>query len=226
MVKSKHMFLSISAFSLIAALGAANPPPLANAAPLSSEPAQHAAQAPSLKQQVNTPDVAEQSQDFIRDIAQRGIGFIENSELSEEKRKEEFRTMLEDSFDMKTIGRFALGKYWRQATSEQQKEYLKLFEDMIVNVYTRRFGDYNGEKFEVVSAMEKGKDVIVASKIIPKSGAPISVDWRVRKKNGHFVVVDIMVEGVSMALTQRSDFAAVIQRGGGKIDVLLEHLRK
>ena len=135
--------------------------------------------------------------------------------------------MLDDSFDIKTIGRFALGRYWRQATSAQKKEYLRLFQDMIVNVYSRRFGDYNGEKFEVLSARGQGpSDVIVISQIIPKSGAAISIDWRVRKKSERLVVIDIIVEGVSMALTQRSDFAAVIQRGGGKVDVLLEHWRK
>ena len=64
------------------------------------------------------------------------------------------------------------------------------------------------------------------SSIIPNGGSKIKVDWRVREKNGQMKVIDVVIEGVSMALTQRSDFSSVIQRGGGKIDVLLEHLRK
>jgi len=224
-VNSKHLLLSASTFGLLTTLSVVSSPISTHAKPLS--PAKIAASAQPIKQQTNTPSISEDSQNFIKDIAQRGIGFMANQELNEDNRKKEFRQMLEESFDMKTIGRFALGRYWRVATKEQKKEYLDLFENMIVNVYSRRFGDYNGEKFEVISSRAQGTaDAIVASQIIPGSGATISVDWRVRKKNQQFVVIDIIVAGVSMALTQRSDFSAVIQRGGGKIDVLLEHLRK
>lgn len=228
MVNSKHLLLSASTFGLLTAFSIASSPLLANASPLSyAHPAQSITKAQPLIQKINTPTVSEDSQAFIKDIAERGIGFMANKELSQENREKEFRKMLEESFDMKTIGRFALGMYWKQATKEQQKEYLSLFEDMIVKVYSRRFGEYNGEKFEVLSSRPQGTfDAIVASQIIPESGAPIPIDWRIRKKDKQFVVIDIMVAGVSMALTQRSDFSAVIQRGGGKVDVLLEHLRK
>lgn len=166
--------------------------------------------------------------DFVRNLAHEGIGLLANSDLGTEKRQQEFRKLLKNKFDMKTIGRFALGRYWKTSTKEQQKEYLTLFEDMIVSVYSRRFGEYNGEALEVTSSRKEGKaDVLVSSSIIPQSGPKISVDWRIRKKNGgDFKVVDIMVEGVSMSLTQRSDFASVIQRGGGNVDVLLAHLRQ
>lgn len=230
MINSKRLLISASAFGLIATLSTINSSLPANAVPLPSVRHYHditKSQTHTLKVQVRTHDIREESQNFIKDIADRGIGFLKNQELSVENREKEFRNMLEESFDMKTIGRFALGKYWRQATKDQKKEYLCLFENMIVNVYSRRFGEYNGEKFEVISSREQGtSDVIVASHIITGGSEPISIDWRVRKKDDHFVVIDIIVAGVSMALTQRSDFAAVIQRGGGKIDVLLEHLRK
>ncbi len=227
-MNNKSLFLCASSFSLFATLGVVYSPLSANATTfLSARYAKNTANIYTLKQQISAPSISEDSQRFIKDIAERGIGFISNKELSEENRKKEFCKMLEESFDMKTIARFALGKYWRIATKEQKKEYLNLFKNMIVNVYSRRFGNYDGEKFEVISSRAQGtSDAIVSSRIIPKSGAPIPVDWRVRRKNNRFVVIDIIVAGVSMVLTQRSDFSAVIQRGGGKIDVLLEHLRK
>ena len=70
------------------------------------------------------------------------------------------------------------------------------------------------------------KDILVNSYIVPKGGSKVKVDWRVREKNGKMKIIDVIIEGVSMSLTQRSDFSSVIQRGGGKIEVLLEHLRK
>ncbi|MGH1456116.1 MAG: MlaC/ttg2D family ABC transporter substrate-binding protein [Alphaproteobacteria bacterium] len=172
--------------------------------------------------------IEDEAQGFISNLSEQGIGFLQNKDISQEEREKEFRKLLQNNFDMKTIGRFALGRYWKTSSKEQQNEYLDLFENMIVNVYSRRFSEYNGEALTVKSARPEGKaDVLVQSSIIPANGSEVSVDWRVRKKkNGQFKVIDIMVEGVSMSLTQRSDFASVIQRGGGNIDVLLAHLRK
>ncbi len=166
------------------------------------------------------------AQDFIAKMGDRGINFLGNPDMSEESKKAEFKKLLNDSFDMDTIGRFALGPTWRTATPAQQKEYLKLFNQMIVKVYSKRFSEYKGQKFEVRSSRAEGKDTMVASYIIPSDGPEVRVDWRVRNKGGKYKVVDIMVEGVSMAQTQRADFASVIQRGGGNIDALLAELRK
>ncbi|MGB4108143.1 MAG: ABC transporter substrate-binding protein [Alphaproteobacteria bacterium] len=165
----------------------------------------------------------EAAKKFIDKMTQTGIGFLGNEGLSDEQRTAEFRKLLNSNFDMATIGRFALGRYWKTATPAQQSEYQKLFKTMIVKIYSRRFKDYNGQKLEITGARVDGEtDVMVSSSIIPPDGQKVSVDWRVRNNK----VVDILVEGVSMALTQRSDFASVIQRGGGNVDVLLQHLRQ
>jgi len=116
-------------------------------------------------------------------------------------------------------------RYWRTATAGEKKEYQALFEKMVVEVYSRRFGEYEGQVLEVRSSRKDSeRDVTVQSFIVPDSGPEIQVDWRVRKKDGRYRVIDVVVEGVSMALTQRSEFASVIQRGGGQVSVLLEHL--
>jgi phospholipid transport system substrate-binding protein len=175
---------------------------------------------------VSANDISTKAHDFIKNLADKGIGFLADKKLTPEKRKEQFRALLKDNFDMKTIARFSLGPYWKTCTDAQRKEYLKLFEHMIVEVYSRRFSDYEGQKLNILKARPEGdRDAIVASAIVPASGPEIKVDWRVREKSGTFQVVDIMVEGVSMSLTQRADFASVIQRGGGNVETLLEHLR-
>lgn len=172
-------------------------------------------------------DQAEGAKNFIASMGDRGINFLGNQSMSNDAKKAEFRSLLNVSFDMATIGRFALGTYWRSATPAQQQEYQKLFRDMIVRVYSQRFSDYKGQKFEVKSARtENAKDSVVTSFIVPDSGPKVQVDWRVRNKGGSYKVVDIIVEGVSMSMTQRADFASVIQRGGGKVDSLLTYLRQ
>ena len=171
--------------------------------------------------------VAEGAKNFIASMGDRGINFLGNESMSAEAKKAELRNLLNQSFDMNTIARFSLGTYWKSATPAQQQEYLKLFNNMIVKVYSKRFSDYKGQKFEVKSARkENDKDSIVTSFIVPADGPQVQVDWRVRNKGGAYRVVDIVVEGVSMSQTQRADFASVINRGGGNVDVLLNHLRQ
>ncbi len=174
----------------------------------------------------NIDEISRTSMRLIEKMAARGIAFLSDKDMTKSQREKEFRKLINENFDMKTIGRFALGRYWRSSSPKERKEYLKLFKEMIIHVYTKRFGDYNGEKLVVTSARREGKsDVIVSSSIITQRGQNISVDWRVRYKKGNYKVIDVIIEGVSMSLTQRSDFASVIQRGGGNVKVLLDHLR-
>lgn len=168
----------------------------------------------------------EKAQKFVNNVAAEGIGFLSDSTLTQDQRITEFKKLLQNSFDMKTIGIFTLGKYWRQATPEQKKEYLSLFEKMIIDVYASRFGEYSGEELVVTNARAEGKrDILVNSEVQAQNGQAIKVDWRLRDRKGSFKVIDVIVEGVSMSVTQRSDFSSVIQRGGGNIEVLLKHLR-
>ncbi len=166
-----------------------------------------------------------EAEKFVQSMASRAITFLGDNDMSMEQKKSRFRRLLQDSFDMNTIGRFSLGRYWRTSTAAQQREYLSLFEDMIIDVYARRFSDYQGEGFETRGYRRDGRDTIVSSVIIPDRGSNVQVDWRVRYNNGRYRVIDVIVEGVSMAVTQRSDFSSVIQRGGGNVEVLLSHLR-
>lgn len=165
---------------------------------------------------------------FVKDTAEKGLTFLSKPNSSEDEKKAEFKKLLNSSFDMEAIGRFTLGRYWNVATPAQQTEYQALFRKMVVNVYAQRFGDYKGQKFEVKSARPVGnEDVLVSSFIIPTDGSDnIQVDWRVRNRGGSFKIVDVLVAGVSMSVTQRSDFSSVIQRGGGKLDVLIDYLKQ
>ena len=166
--------------------------------------------------------------DFVKDTVEKGLTFLSKPDSTIDEKKLEFKKLLGASFDMDTIARFALGRYWNVATPTQKKEYTILFKKMVVNVYTQRFGDYKGQKFAVKSARPVGNgDVLVMSIIQPVGGGEdVQVDWRVRNTSGTLKIVDVLVAGVSMSVTQRSDFSSVIQRDGGKIDGLIAYLRQ
>ena len=167
---------------------------------------------------------------FVQDMADDAIKKLTDKEASNQKRKKMMRKILNTSFSVKTIARFALGQFWRSATKEQKDEYLSLFEGMIITTYADRFKEYSGQKLQVTGITNVNRyDTMVHSQIVPdnakKSNDNIRVDWRVRNRKGKTLIIDIIVEGISMSVTQRSDFESVIQKGGGDIESLLASMR-
>jgi phospholipid transport system substrate-binding protein len=162
---------------------------------------------------------------FVQSLGTTALMSLTGKDIDRHTREDRVRKILRDNFDVAAIGKFALGTYWRDATDSQKKEYMSLFEDMIVQTYTTRFEDYSGQKLKVTGSEPSGStDYIVTSQVVQQDGPPVNLQWRVRKKDS-LRVVDVIVEGVSMSVTQRSDFSSVIQNGGGKLDALLSHLR-
>jgi phospholipid transport system substrate-binding protein len=167
------------------------------------------------------------AQKFVSSMGERALSFLRNSQMGQGGKEEQFRRLLESSFDMDTIARFTLGQYWRQLDDGQKHEYLRLFREWVVKVYSARFSQYTDQDFKTTGArVDSDTDTIVSSSVIPRQGEPVEVDWRVRYKNGRYQIVDVVVENISMSQTQRSDFLSVIQQGGGNISALLDHLRQ
>ena len=138
-----------------------------------------------------------------------------------------FRQLFQADFDGPGIARFVLGRYWRSASEQEQQEYLKLFEDYVVLVYGTRLSKFNGETFKLLGSRTEESGTIVSTDIISPSGeAPIKVDWRLITDHGSFKINDVIIEGISMLATQRSEFASVIQRHGGQVGGLLELMRE
>jgi phospholipid transport system substrate-binding protein len=162
---------------------------------------------------------------FMQSLGSKAIGELTNPDVPQPERQARFRTLLDQHFDVPAIAKFTLGRYWRTATDEQRTEFSKLFEDFIVQSYSTRFSEYHGESFQVGgSTTDQSGITVVHSKIDMPSSEDIRVDWHLRPRDGSFAIVDIVVEGVSMAVTQRSEFASVIQSRGG-VAGLLDALR-
>ena len=165
---------------------------------------------------------------FIQSLGDKAISILADKKLNPEQRNAQFRNMLRDSFDLPTIARFVIGRAWAGATPEQQKEYMDLFEALVVKTYSDRFALYTGEGFKIRSSQPEGdKDMIVNSDIThPDGSAPTVVTWRVRQKGDKMGIIDVIVEGVSMSITQRQEYSSVIQRNGGDINALLDLMRQ
>jgi phospholipid transport system substrate-binding protein len=138
-----------------------------------------------------------------------------------------FRQLFNEDFDVPGIARFVLGRYWRIATAEQQQEFVRLFTNYIALAYANRLAEYSGETLRVTGSRSAPDGQLVSSEIVRANGQPPArVDWLLTPENGAYKISDVTVEGVSMAVTQRSEFAAVIQRNGGQVEGLITALRQ
>ena len=152
----------------------------------------------------------------IQVLGEQAIATLQRRDLSLAQRESEFGRILRAGFDLRLIGRFVIGKYWRQASKEEKAEYLEAFGDYVIKTYARRLGGFSGQSFSVTGTQVAGekKDVLVNTLIERPSGASIAAAWRVRDIKGNLKIIDVVVEGVSMAVTQRQEFSAVARRGG------------
>jgi phospholipid transport system substrate-binding protein len=138
-----------------------------------------------------------------------------------------FRQLFHADFDGPGIARFVLGRYWRTASEQEQQEYMKLFEDYVIFVYGTRLSHFNGETFKVRGSRTDESGTVVSTDIISPSGEPpIKVDWRLVADRGAFKINDVIIDGISMMVTQRSEFASIIQRHGGQVGGLLALMRE
>ncbi len=164
---------------------------------------------------------------FIEALGTRAIAVLSDKSLTPKDRRAKFRAIFIENFDIDGIARFVLGRYIRRATPEEYKSFKVLFREFIVTAYAERLDKYSGETLKIGAIRNNDGESVVESTIeSPNDGPPTRVDWRVTKTaNGH-KVVDVVVEGVSMRITHRSEFASVIRNGGGTVAALNKALHE
>jgi phospholipid transport system substrate-binding protein len=165
---------------------------------------------------------------LIENLGDEVLSVLNRPGLTESEAIAEFSRLFRLGFDIPTIARFVLGRYWNVATPEQRRDYVDLFESMIIETYARRFDDYSGERFQIAGVREETEsDTIVITDVLqPGNPEAVQVAWRLRHRDTGPQIIDVIIEGVSMGVTQRQEFASVIERAGGDINALLSRMRE
>lgn len=175
------------------------------------------------------PDT-EAATDFIRKLADETLAVLQKGDAPPTERRDQFSTLLEKGVNTDYISRFVLGRYWRQASEEQRREFEKLFETfLLTNLTNRLAGEYENQTFTVKNAIAAGsRDVLVRSEIQRTDSPALPVEWRVRKFDQGWQIIDLKAEGVSLAITQREEYSSVAQRQGmeGLLDALRERVNE
>lgn len=163
---------------------------------------------------------------FVKDLANKALTDLTSKKISDSERVTRLRKLLREHFDVPAVGKFVLGVYWRQTTPAQFKEFLKLYEIYVAYNYAGLFKKYNGETIDVLREQPEGDTTVVYARINQESGPPVAMEVRVHKVGSDYKVLDVKIEGVSMPLTHRKQFASVINRSRKGVAGLIAALRR
>jgi phospholipid transport system substrate-binding protein len=151
---------------------------------------------------------------------------------SPEQRREAFRQLFHDDFDIPGLGRFVLGRFSRIMTQPQQQEFLALFESYVVATYSDRLSQYvsDGVVPRVINSRPAPEGAIVSSEFVRGPGLPtgsgIRVEWRLSECDGTYKISDIVIDGLSMAANGRSQLEGVAERNGSQPLAILAVMRQ
>jgi phospholipid transport system substrate-binding protein len=173
--------------------------------------------------------------EFLISFGKRAVKELNDESLSKFEQEGRFRELFIEAVDLPAICRFILGRYWRAATEQERYDFLLMFEDMAVErilpMFTHQTDEYQGKDFDIVEIRPVNNDqtlVLVRTLVVRKQGAPASLTWRIRERDGRFQILDLSIEGISMVLTLRQEYSSVIRETGGVsglIDLMREKLK-
>lgn len=169
---------------------------------------------------------SEEAARFLTELSQQAIDKLTDATASEDEKKQRFRALMKTSFDLPRIGKFVLGVNWRRASPEQRQRFVEAFEDVQVQRFLPMFAEYSGESLQVTKVRQDKKKpslFFVGSKVQREQGEPYSLEWRLRRRDDSYKILDVKTEGVSMAVTLRNEYGSVAKKHG--IDGLIARLR-
>ena len=161
---------------------------------------------------------------FVADLAGQVVATLRDGSVGEAQRLRRVDQLTAGAFDLERSARIALGRYWKSAADAERQEFAALFKDYVLTSYGRRFHQFADRTFRVEGVAPVGEDVMVGT-LVEGGATPIRLDWRLAATEEGWRVLDIVVEGVSLLVTFRNEFAAVIERSGGMLSGLLDELR-
>ena len=164
---------------------------------------------------------------FVQSTVNRAADTLSGN-LSKEERIEELKKIAKDTVDIEGIGFYSLGSHRKGLSDEKKEEYSKVFEDYFMTSFSSRLAEYSNPVIEVNSKEKINENyTLVSSTLVATEKRPaIKIEWRIYTKNPNKPLIrDLIIEGLSLARTQKEEFNSIIQSAGGDIEALLANLR-
>ena len=162
---------------------------------------------------------------FVQGFGNQLVAVVNGSGGLPEK-EQRIRPLIDKAVDVDTIARFCLGRFVNTSTPQQLADFTQLFHGVLVNNITSKIGEYQGVTFKMGNTEMHGAEAYVATVVQRPNTAPTNVRWVVSTATGAPKIVDVVAEGTSLRLTQRSDYASFLSHNGNNVDALLAAMRR
>ena len=182
----------------------------------------------SLGSLVSSVAQAEDPAQVVQSVSDRAVAKIGKGG-SWSSRRSVAKSIVRNRFDANLIGRLSLGPYWKNASKSERKLYLKTFEVSLTEYFLEVFSGYAGEKLKVVRSSKDSRNPkyhVVHSLLHQANGPKAKVDWKLYKRGGHFVAVDIKVKGLSLVHSYKLEYTRYLKRHNGNMGKLIEWMEK
>ena len=166
---------------------------------------------------------------FIEELVNDAISKLSNKDLNKDEKSKFIKNIALENVDINALGLYTLGELRKSSEKKNIIKYQQTFEKFFLKSLTSRLTDYSSSKVEIISADKKSSNyTIVSSKIKPEDGSPeIKIDWRVYTANPDKPLIrDLIVEGLSLARTQKEEFASILSSNNNDINVLISKLEE
>ena len=167
--------------------------------------------------------------EFIAELINDAIEKLSDKNLNKDQKAEFISKVALENVDINALGLYTLGELRKSSKKEEIARYQEVFELYFLKSLTSRLSDYSSSKFDIVNAEKKSSNyTIVSSKVLPINGNPeIKIDWKVYTKNPEKPLIrDLIVEGLSLARTQKEEFASILSSNNNDINILIAKLEE
>ena len=167
--------------------------------------------------------------DFINELVNEAILTLSDKNLDKDQKSAFIEKVSLENVDINALGLYTLGELRKSSTKDDISNYQKSFEKYFLKSLTSRLTDYSSSRFEILSADKKSSNyTIVSSRVMPVDGGPeIKIDWRIYTKNPDKPLIrDLIVEGLSLARTQKEEFASILSSNNNDIKILISKLKE
>ena len=167
---------------------------------------------------------ADKAAAFVKSTGDRLVAVV-NGPGSASAKRAQMTQIINADVDVEGIGRFCLGRFWRTASPEQQKQYLALFHEVLVTNITAKLGEYQGVSFTMGRSRPQDEEAVVSTTVLRPNNGPTAVDWIIANPAGDPKIIDVVAEGTSLRLTQRQDYASYLAHNNSSVDALIAAMR-
>jgi phospholipid transport system substrate-binding protein len=161
---------------------------------------------------------------FVKSTGDRLVAIV-NGPGSASTKRAAMTQILDADVDVDGIGKFCLGRFWRSATPEQQKQYLALFHEVLVTNITSKLGEYQGVTFAMGRSKPQDEEAVVSTTVVRPNNPPTAVDWIIANPTTSPKIIDVVAEGTSLRLTQRQDYASYLTHNNNNVDALIAAMK-